>query len=201
MSASDYLSNDGLAKWKEKLEAAVCAVHGDGSLKSSNNLDATSYFNDVSPYLIAYVIEPDINEKNAELILNSNPTFTYSGKYFASSDTVSSLCAELADIKKKKNNDTYGYKVPVGINVDANTLSSFKYSKGKVKYDLSNIVLNGDDKQYFFVSVDGALSSSAFKSNSKHYGGNDYGTSFEKYLKDVKEANAILKELEKRLQS
>lgn len=186
LSASDYLSNDGLAKWKEKLEAAVCAVHGDGSLKSSNNLDATSYFNDVSPYLIAYVIEPDINEKNAELILNSNPTFTYSGKYFASSDTVSSLCAELADIVQTKNNDTYGYKVPVGINVDANTLSSFKYSKGKVKYDLSNIVLNGDDKQYFFVSVDGALSSSAFKSNSKHYGGNDYGTSFEKYLKDVK---------------
>lgn len=188
LQASDYLSEQGIASWKEKLESAVCAVHGDGSLKSSENLNATSYFNDVSPYLLAFVIEPNINSNNAELIYNFDSSFAYSGKYFGGSDSVSSLCAELLDTVESKNNDTYGYKVPVGIDIDSDVLSGFKYANSKVKCDLSNIAINDDGKSYLFASIDGSLSQGAFLNNSKKYGGNDYGTSFEKYLNDVKSA-------------
>lgn len=188
LPAGEYLGSDGIAKWQEKIEKTVMAVHGDGNMMATENMNSTSYFNDVSPYLLALIIEPNLTAENAEIIEKSNSSFSYSGKYFASSSAVSSFCARLCDIAQAKNDDTYGYKIPIGINIDSNAIANYKYAKGKVKYDLSNLTLSDEDKAYYFLSISGSLSQSAFSSNEKHYGKNDYSDAFAKYLKEVKAA-------------
>lgn len=191
LKASDYLSDDGLAKWQEKIENTVSALHGDGNVKATNMLSQTSYFNDVSSYLIGVVIDLDLTQDNQKAIEKSNIAFNFEGKYFTANGGVKGLMAKLCDIAESKNVDTYGYKIPVGVKVNVNSLENFKYAKSSVKYNVSDICASDEMKAYFFISVDGSLSSSAFASNEKHYGGKTYGDSYAKYLADVKASAGV----------
>ena len=191
LQAENYLSNEELAKWQEKIETVIKAIHGDGSVKATNMLSQTAYFNDVSSYLAGVIIDPDLNENNQKAIQKSNAAFNFSGKYFTADGAVEGLAAKLCDIAESKNVDAYGYKIPVGIKINTNSIEGFKYAKSEVKYNLSSICANDAMKEYFFICIDGSLTQSTFASNEKHYGEKTYGDAYAKYLGEVKKAVSL----------
>ena len=191
LQADNYLSNEGLAKWQEKIETVIKAVHGDGSVKATNMLSQTAYFNDVSSYLAGVIIDPDLNENNQKAIQKSNAAFNFSGKYFTADGAVEGLAAKLCDIAQSKNVDAYGYKIPVGIKINTNSIEGFKYAKSEIKYNLSSICANDGVKEYFFICIDGSLTQSTFASNEKHFGEKTYGDAYAKYLGEVKKAVSL----------
>lgn len=185
LSVADYLTDDGQKQWKTEIETAVEALHGDGRAQANNNLNETSYFNDVSPYVLGIVIDANLTSANAKIIQNAAQNFSYNGKYFGAGTPVEAFAAKLCDVAESKNADDYGYKIPIGLQIDSNALSGFSLASGKVKYDMSSIVSSNEkSKPYFFLSLNGELDKGAFAQNAKRYG-TDYGDGFSKYLSEV----------------
>ncbi len=185
LSADKYLTDDGQKQWKKAIETVIKALHGDGSTKATSNLNSTSYFNDVSPYVLGVLIDANLTSANAKAIKNSSNGFTYTGKYFCANTPVEAFAAKLCDIAESKNVKSYGYKIPVGVQIDSNSVADYSLAKGDTKYDMSTVIsANEKSKQYFFLAVNGELDNGVFAQNAKRYG-SAYGDGFSKYLSDL----------------
>lgn len=188
LTADKYLTADGQKMWKTAIETAVEALHGDGSTKATGNLNPTSYFNDVSPYVLGVLIDANLTSANAQLIQNNANGFTYTGKYFGAASPIEAFVARLCDIAESKNVKAYGYKIPVGVQIDSNSVAAYSLAKGSAKYDMSVLTsANEKLKSYFFLSVNGELDKGVFAQNAKRYG-NAYGDGFSKYLSELSAA-------------
>ncbi|MDE6659320.1 MAG: hypothetical protein K2K01_04325, partial [Eubacterium sp.] len=94
--------------WKSKIESAVNALHGNGTIQLDGAEDSISYFIDISDYVAALVLD---NAAGVE-------DYTYSGKY-AAGDKAQGFSAYLYDTVQKFSMEKYEKLIPVGITSNA----------------------------------------------------------------------------------
>ena len=119
----------GEAEWEQKIKYTIDAIHGEGTVPESETLQKSSYFIDVSSYVLGVVIND----------LNANSNYTYDGTY-AKGTEKQGFSAYLYDIAQKYNTEKYGKHIVIGLyNNSENIKDIFK----------DDICKN----EYFFLSV------------------------------------------------
>ncbi|HOV70408.1 MAG TPA: hypothetical protein PLZ84_08810, partial [Clostridia bacterium] len=107
IAKGEYLSESAQSIIDMKIEQTLDAVHG--------NAREAEYLNDVSAYLIAYLIEADISEDSIVELNLTNLGYTYSGKYFfCATSPAEAFIARLCDKVASYEQEKYGYISPMG---------------------------------------------------------------------------------------
>ena len=118
MEPKDYLTDNGLELWKNSVQTAVNALHGN-TYAESEKTGKVSYFIDVSDSVLAVVVDPELNAENIREIENL-PSYSYKGKYVTESQGVNGFAAFLYDAAQSVSDDSYGYYTPVSVSSDMN---------------------------------------------------------------------------------
>ena len=117
------------AEWEQKIKYTLDAIHGEGTAPESETLQKSSYFIDVSSYVLGVVIDG----------INANDNYTYDGTYTQGTEA-QGFGAYLYDTAQKYNTEKYGKYIPIGLNgYSDNIINIFKDDTCK--------------NEYFFVSV------------------------------------------------
>ena len=134
-------ADNGKDAWKSKIESAIDALHGNGTVKAQGRLTESSYFIDVSDYLLALRFDCDLSENGD----------SYSGKYAASADI--GYAAFLYDTAQQIAKDGYGCYIPIGISANAAQIKNSGF-EGNDSYNFNDIITDKTCREnYFFTSV------------------------------------------------
>lgn len=179
--AADYVSGDGLEKWKEAVTRAVKALHGDGRAKGEKLGEAT-YFIDVSEYVLGVCIDPDLTPAKTSAV-SGLASYSYKGDHVKDSKGAAGFAAYLYDTAQTVSYDTYGYYTPVAVSSSLDMVKGMKDVKDKNAY-LFNDIASADCEDYFFSAV--LLDNEAIADSGKK---ND--SVFTKYLSAFNELNKL----------
>ncbi|WP_407384060.1 hypothetical protein [Ruminococcus sp.] len=150
LEAKDYLTNDGLEKWKASVTEAVAALHGDGHAQSEK-LGAATYFIDVSEYVLGLSIDPQLSAANTAAIPKLD-AYTYSGDYVKNSKGAAGFAAYLYDTAQAASHDSYGYYMPVAVSGSYEMVKGMKGVDNKNAY-VFNDVASADCQEYAFCDI------------------------------------------------
>ena len=117
------------SEWEQKLKYTLDAIHGAGTVPESDVLHKSSYFIDVSGYVLGVVIDG----------INAETDYNYDGVYTKGSGK-EGFSAYLYDTAQKYNTEKYGKYIAIGLN---------RYTD-----NIKNIFKDNTCKnEYFFLSV------------------------------------------------
>lgn len=116
-------------EWERKIKYTLDAIHGVGTVPESDTLQKSSYFIDVSNYVLGVVIDD----------INANVNHTYDGVYTKGTEK-QGFSAYLYDTAQKYNTEKYGKHIAIGLN---------NYSESLKDIFKDDICKN----EYFFLSV------------------------------------------------
>ena len=148
LKTKDYLSEDGLAKWKNAVKTIVDAVHGKTSAKSEK-LGEASYFTDVSKYLLSVTVDPDLDDCS---VIEGLDGYNYSGKYVKQSSGINGFAAYLYDMVETCS-QKYGYYTPASVSAKLERLTGMSFVKKKNTYLFTGIE-NESCAQYYFNDIE-----------------------------------------------
>ncbi len=135
-------SFDNLEEIKNNIKSTISALHGEGKISSNGTRDETYYAYNVAPYIIAYIVDPRIDAKSSDMILNgTNAESGYDGKYIsASGNGVEALAAELCDYALDYMQSVYECMQPVGVCSGADRLEGSSWVTQEQKtFNLSHL--------------------------------------------------------------
>lgn len=166
-----YNKNEEINKY---IEQSVSALHGNGFTAYSYLGESTksSYHYDVSPYIIGYIIDPQLSKGDISEIYSSNMQKSYTGKNIsANNNPVNAILAQLADNVIEFNRDTYGYTQPVSVRCSVDSLSGASWtSEEKYTFNPSEISVSEDAKDLFYLSMSIKADDYALLNNEKTFG-------------------------------
>jgi hypothetical protein len=105
------------AFWQEIIHV-VDAIHGKASIEERFGRAWGEYTEDVSAYVIGYLVGRELEPHEVETTDENNPDFTFSGSYLRVSDDASATeawLAESTDYTLSYESSTYGWQHPVAI--------------------------------------------------------------------------------------
>lgn len=150
LAASEYLTDEGLEKWKESVTAAVKALHGDGHARGEKLGEAT-YFIDVSEYVLGVCIDPALTSDNVG-DMSKLSAYSYSGDYVKDASGVRGFAAYLYDTAQAVSYESYDYYTPVSVTGHMEMIKGMTDVKDKNAYVFDDLVVN-DCEQYYFCDV------------------------------------------------
>ena len=119
----------GEAEWEQKIKYTLDAIHGEGTVPESDTLQKSSYFIDISSYVLGVVIDG----------IDANDNYTYDGLYTKGSEK-EGFGAYLYDIAQKYNTEKYGKHIAIGLNgYSGNINNIFKDNTCKNEYFFSAV--------------------------------------------------------------
>lgn len=155
---------------KKNINAVVSAVHGEGSVEGNGTREETSYAYNVSPYLIAYIIDPRLDDQAVDAILGAGSA-DYDGRYIsASSNAVEALAAELCDYALTLMQDAYGCMQPVGVCAGTQRLAGASWiTPGQQTFNLSRLSTSDEADGLYFTSYAISPDDSALLDNEQSF--------------------------------
>lgn len=151
MSSEDYMSENGLAMWKKQIETVIKALHGDGTARNTM-LGETTYFTDVSSYVLGISVDPSLNEKVCKN-LEANTGYTYTGKYTNTQNGIRGFAAYLYDNVEKFSKENYDYFVPASVCSKLDMISGMTFTDKENAY-LLNDIASRECSEYFYSDVE-----------------------------------------------
>lgn len=182
------LSQTGL---KQNIEYVVDALHGRADVPDVGSRKGGIYIQDVSSFLLGFLIETDTDAKTVSALNRSNPGYVSNGQYLSSSKgAAEGLIAMLCDYTYNYQQTAYGYISPVGAEGNAALAPSLPWSPaGGDLLDLGSLKASEATQGSFFVSYalqphDNALVSNvpAFSGYKDSGGSLPYGGYLETFL-------------------
>ena len=140
---------------KANISAAVSAVHGEGTIEGNGTREDIAYAHNVSPYVIAYILDARLDAAVTDAIFQKNNLKdSYEGTYIsASSNAVEALAAELCDYTLDVQQETYGCMQPVSITSKSDRLDGASWIVPEQKtYNLSRLTVSEKAEHLYFTS-------------------------------------------------
>lgn len=150
LEASDYLSKDGLEKWKASVQNVVNALHGNAAAKNKK-MGRVSYFVDVSDCVLCVIVDPELTSENVKQISDLT-SYSYSGKYVTDSNGLNGFEAFLYDAAQSASYEKYKYATPISVSSDMDMIEGLSFVKDSNAY-LPGGYVSSDYKSYAFGSV------------------------------------------------
>lgn len=172
VSGNDYASQDVQTLLKQNAQTVVDAVHGNASVTKQGDQNAWAYINDVSPYLLGYIVDPGLSADTVQTLNQANPGYTYSGTYVsADGSCAESVEAMLCDAVYTYQQQQYGYLTPVGALGNAALLQGLPWSPQdqSARFDAGSLKASGQTDGTFFVSYALDPSASYFLNNTASF--------------------------------
>ena len=137
------------AEWEQKIKYTLDAIHGEGTAPESETLQKSSYFIDVSSYVLGVVIDG----------INANDNYTYDGTYTQGTEA-QGFGAYLYDTAQKYNTEKYGKYIAIGLNgYSDNIINIFKDDTCKNEYFFASVshesvvLAEGEDYTTFYKNL------------------------------------------------
>lgn len=127
---------------RTRLQAAVDALHGQGSFRPTGSNEDCSYFIDLSGYLLGMTVSA----------AETPAALTYSGQY-ASGSGVGGFAALVYDVLQTQAGGTYGGRIPVGVQIPAARIAGSALADADA-YALRELIADATCReQYAFTAV------------------------------------------------
>ncbi len=150
LEPKDYLTDNGLELWKNSVQTAVNALHGN-TYAESEKTGKVSYFIDVSDSVLSVIVDPELTAENIREIGNL-PSYSYKGKYVTESQGVNGFAAFLYDAAQTVSYDSYGYYTPVSVSSDMNMVKGLSFVKDSDAYSLGGYA-SSECEEYAFNNI------------------------------------------------
>lgn len=147
---------DNLEAVKANIAASLSAVHGEGDVSGNGTREDASYVYNAAPYVIAYILDPRLDEQAADAILNGDrQSADYAGTYIrASGNGVEALAAELCDYALTYMQSAYGCMQPVSVCSGGERLEGASWIAPEEKtYNLSRLETAEGAEGLYFTSL------------------------------------------------
>ena len=156
LDPADYLTDDGLEKWRDSITDVIKALHGDTAAQGEL-LGKATYFIDVSEYVLGLSVDPRLNAETLKKISGLS-SYSYKGEYTRSSSGVCGFAAYLYDTAQSVSREKYGYFTPIAVRGDMRLLKGLPYVRHPDAYFISDIA-SDDCREYYFndIAVSGEL--------------------------------------------
>lgn len=160
-TSGNYLDSTYHSAFEQAVENTIDAIHGNASIQAVDASDSDSYVNDVSRYLLGYLIDPDLNLDYVSITDSSNLAYHFEGEYVSAEDNATPTEAWLASISNKAyeyEEVNYSMQHPIGIVSipDLDTGYQHKYSPvgqaQQVSIDLNRMVIGDKVISGFFTA-------------------------------------------------
>lgn len=150
LDPADYLTEDGAARWRDSVTAAIKALHGSGSFESTL-LGKATYFIDVSEYVLGITVDPQLSAENLKKIKNLS-SYSYEGEYVRNNSGINGFAAYLYDTAQSISIDSYGYHTPISVRGEMGMAKTMSSVKNTDAYIFDNIA-SDDCKEYFYTDI------------------------------------------------
>lgn len=117
-TSGDFLSKAYKKAYQKATEDTINAIHGNASIKINDGQDSDLYINDVSGYLLGYLVDPGLSIANVVATNTANPLYKYNGVYVSSgkkSTPTESWLASVSDEIYQYEQKKYNMQHPVAI--------------------------------------------------------------------------------------
>ncbi len=172
ISAADSFNN--LDSIKNNIDAALSAVHGEGTVAGNGTREEASYSYNAAPYVIAYIINPRLDGAASDAILSGeHQSDSYSGKYISASENgVEALAAQLCDYTLDRMQSSYGCMQPVSVSSGAQRLEGASWLAPEQKtYNLSQLEASEAANGLYFTSYSLGSDDEALLNNESAFSG------------------------------
>ncbi len=133
---NDYLSEAYRLDFEQEIRNVVDAVHGKASIAERRGRAYGTYTNDVSPYILGYLVGRELEPHEVEDTNLLNQGFTFEGAYLRAEPGASpteAWLAEGADYVLAYQEQTYGWQHPVAI-VNWPTLDALEHESERDEF-------------------------------------------------------------------
>lgn len=107
-----------IAAVKQTVVDTVDAMHGRAAIQSGDNEEAVVYQNDVSPYVLGYMVDPGLNATQVAALNQGSATTSYQGEYVSAGEGATRTEAWLASVMDelyRVEQTSYNMQHPVGL--------------------------------------------------------------------------------------
>lgn len=114
----NFLSKDYRKAYQKATEDTINAIHGNTSIKINDGQDSDLYINDVSGYVLGYLVDPGLNTTNVLATNKANSLYKYNGVYVSSginATPTESWLASVSDEIYQYEQKKYNMQHPVAI--------------------------------------------------------------------------------------
>jgi len=116
--SGDYLNEEYNAAYKTEIENIISAIHGNAKLNANEGQDAERYMNDVSGYILGYLIDPGLSSNQVKATDLAHASYKYSGDYVSSgadATATESWLASMSDYIFQYEQQNYDMQHPAGL--------------------------------------------------------------------------------------
>ncbi|NOV03779.1 hypothetical protein [Paenibacillus planticolens] len=116
--AGNYLDKAYHAAVEKSAEDTINAIHGNATIESADGKSSDVYINDVSGYVLGYLITPDLSSDRVAATDAGNPSYRYTGEYVSAGSSATPTESWLAAISNKVyeyEQQSYQMQHPAGI--------------------------------------------------------------------------------------
>ena len=142
ISKTEIMSIPAQAEIQKNIEYTVDAIHGDASIPQIGARLSGEYYNDVSSYLISYIVDIGATTELINLINKADPSYTYQGTYLgAYTSPAEALMARICDNVLIYESNKFTYSSPIGALGNVITIENapWKDDAAGVVFDISRI--------------------------------------------------------------
>lgn len=193
--SGNFLDKGYNSAFKKAAEDIINAIHGNASIELLDKEDTGLYINDVSGYLLGYLIDPGLNPVNVAATDTANSQYQYNGMYISSrvnSSPTESWLASVGDDLYNYEQKNYNMQHPAAITSipELDTLDHNKSNSNNrdnvVSVNINNIDITSKVKCGFFGAYNifpdhpGFMSGEADAAKPDYAGYQDY---FDRFMK------------------
>ncbi|MGH4139630.1 hypothetical protein [Clostridium sp.] len=191
--SENFLESKYNATYKRARQDTINAIHGNVSIKLNGSEESDLYINDVSGYLLGYLVDPGLNPVNVTTTDSSNPSYKYKGVYVSSglkATPTESWLASLSDEIYEYEQKSYNMQHPIAI-TSIPELDTLHHDRAgingiddRISVDINNIDVLSSVKAGFFGAYNinsfapGFMAGETENAKSEYAGYTDYMTSF-----------------------
>lgn len=100
-ASGNYLDEAYHSDFEQAVENTINAIHGNATIQKVDGADSDVYVNDVSMYLLGFLIDPDLNLDKVAATDGQNSTYRFKGEYVSAETGATPTEAWLASISNK----------------------------------------------------------------------------------------------------
>lgn len=100
-ASGNYLDAAYHSAFEKAVEDTINAIHGHADIQKTEGSDPDLYTNDVSGYLLGYLVDPGLNMENVMATDKRNLKYQFEGEYISAESTATPTEAWLASISNK----------------------------------------------------------------------------------------------------
>ncbi len=156
LKPADYLSEDGLGKWRTEIESVIKALHGEMSVEGAKTGKA-NYFIDVSAYLLGVTIDPAFDG------IPKLADYQFEGGFTTKKSGAQGFAAMLYNEAQRVSKETYDYYMPVSVSTPLTLTQGLWFVKDEAAFVQENMVKD-TYKPYFYNDI--LLDNAVIQSNA-----------------------------------